>query len=64
MKGTDGKFRNNGYLKYYRDANGMRITICVNSLGMEDNKNKMVSIIGYIGIKTLRKNPKTRLVVK
>ena len=51
MKGTDSKFWNDGYLKYYRDANEMRITIHVNNLGMEGNKNKMVLIIGYIGIK-------------
>ena len=42
----------------------MRITISVNNLGMEGTKNRMISIIGYIGIKTLHRNPKTRLVVK
>jgi len=55
---------NYGQLKYYCDADGVKITISVNNLRMGRNNSQIVLIVGYIGPKTLRINPKARLVVK
>ena len=58
LKGTHGKFWNDGYLEYDCDINGMKITRSANNLGRGGNSSKIVSIIDYTETKTLRKDSK------
>ena len=41
-------------IQCYHDVDGVKITVSINNLGMEGNKNEIVPIIDHIGTRALR----------
>ena len=49
MQGADNRFGKRWVIQYYHVVDGVKITVSVNDLGMEGNKNEIVPIIDHIG---------------